>query len=266
MFVGADVAAANHSLLVLTQPMSLSNIRIILLNTTHPGNIGAAARAMKNMCLENLVLVSPREFPSEEATARAAGADDLLAHARVCASLDEALQGCRLVIGSSARSRTIAWPKLDLPAAAARLVSEAVTGEVALLFGTERTGLTNDELDRCHFLTAIPANPAFSSLNLAGAVQVLAYELYRVALGSVSTEEDKSANRDAPLASAEDLQRLYQHLEETLVQIQFLDPHNPRKLMRRLTRLYNRARLDSNELNILRGILTAVQQGWPTNT
>jgi tRNA (cytidine32/uridine32-2'-O)-methyltransferase len=246
--------------------MSLSNIRIVLLNTTHPGNIGAAARAMKNMCLETLVLVSPREFPGEEATARAAGADDILRHARVCTSLDAALQGCHLVIGSSARSRTIAWPMLDLPEAAARLVSEAAAGEVALLFGPERTGLTNEQLDRCHFLTSIPANPAFSSLNLAGAVQVLAYELRLASLGSVSPQEDKSPSRDAPLASAEDLQRLYQHLEETLIQIQFLDPQNPRKLMRRLTRLYNRARLDSNELNILRGILTAVQQGWPPNT
>lgn len=246
--------------------MSLSNIRIVLLNTTHPGNIGAAARAMKNMCLESLVLVSPREFPGEQATARAAGADDILSHARVCATLDEALQGCRLVIGSSARSRTIAWPMLDPPTAAARLVSEAAAGPVALLFGPERTGLTNEQLDRCHFLTSIPANPEFSSLNLAGAVQVLAYELHLVSLDSVLQGENRTPSGDSTLASAEDLQRLYQHLEETLIQIQFLDPQNPRKLMRRLTRLYNRARLDSNELNILRGILTAVQQGWPRKT
>lgn len=246
--------------------MSLSNIRIVLLNTTHPGNIGATARAMKNMCLESMVLVSPRDFPGEEATARAAGADDILSRARVCATLDEALQGCHLVIGSSARSRTITWPMLDPPAAAARLVSEAVEGQVALLFGPERTGLTNEQLDRCHFLVSIPANPEFSSLNLAGAVQVLAYELRLASLGSVLQREKGTPSGDSPLASAEDLQRLYQHLEETLIQIQFLDPQNPRKLMRRLTRLYNRARLDSNELNILRGILTAVQQGWPRKT
>ncbi len=246
--------------------MSLSNIRIVLLNTTHPGNIGGAARAMKNMCLESLVLVSPREFPGEEATARAAGADDILSRARVCDSLDEALQGCHLVIGSSARSRRIAWPMLDPPTAAARLVSEAAAGEVALLFGPERTGLTNEQLDRCHFLVSIPANPEFSSLNLAGAVQVLAYELRLASRGSVLPREDGVSSGDSPLASADDLQRLYEHLEETLIQIQFLDPQNPRKLMRRLTRLYNRARLDSNELNILRGILTAVQQGWPRKT
>lgn len=244
--------------------MPLSNIRIVLLNTSHPGNIGGAARAMKNMGLEQLVLVSPRLFPAEEANARAAGADDLLSHARVCTSLDEALQGCHLVIGSSARPRTIAWPMLDPPTAAARLVSEAATGSVALLFGPERTGLTNEQLDRCHFLTTIPANPEFSSLNLAGAVQVLAYELRLAFLGDVPSREGRPGV--VPLASAEDLQRLYQHLEETLIQIQFLDPQKPRKLMRRLTRLYNRACLDGNELNILRGILTAVQQGWPRNT
>jgi TrmH family RNA methyltransferase len=264
--VGTAVTGRNNCLPVPSTPMSLTNIRIVLLNTTHPGNIGAAARAMKNMCLENLVLVSPREFPAEEASARAAGADDILGRARICATLDEALQGCRLVIGSSARSRTIAWPMLDLPAAAARLVSEAAAGQVALLFGQERTGLTNEQLDRCHFLTAIPANPGFSSLNLAGAVQVLAYEVYLASLGSVAEGAPLTEAGDSPLASADDLQRLYQHLEETLIQIQFLDPRNPRKLMRRLTRLYNRARLDSNELNILRGILTAVQQGWPRNT
>ena len=246
--------------------MSLSNIRIVLLNTTHPGNIGATARAMKNMCLESLVLVSPRDFPNEEATARAAGADDILTSAHVCTTLDEALQGCRLVIGSSARSRTITWPMLDPPTAAARLVSEAVEGQVALLFGPERTGLTNEQLDRCHFLVSIPANPEFSSLNLAGAVQVLAYELFSASLVSDLPWDSMTPSSDSPLASAEDLQRLYRHLEETLIQIQFLDPQNPRKLMRRLTRLYNRARLDSNELNILRGILTAVQQGWPHKT
>jgi TrmH family RNA methyltransferase len=242
--------------------MSLSNIRIVLLDTSHPGNIGGAARAMKNMCLESLVLVSPREFPSVEATARAAGADDILGSARVCATLDEALQGCRLVMGSSGRPRSIAWPTLDPPAAASRLITEAAMGPVALLFGTERTGLTNEQLDRCHFLVSIPANPVFSSLNLAGAVQVLAYELHRASLGADASRENGELSDHSPLASDEDLQRLYQHLEEVLIQIQFLDPQNPRKLMRRLTRLYNRARLDSNELNILRGILTAVQQGW----
>lgn len=246
--------------------MSLSNIRIVLINTTHPGNIGATARAMKNMCLTQLTLVSPREFPAEAAIARAAGADDVLQQAQVCASLDEALQGCHLVIGSSARPRTIAWPMLDPGSAASRLVSEAAMGPVALVFGPERTGLTNEQLDRCHFLVSIPANPAFSSLNLAGAVQVLAYELYQAGQNGTLPPAGTPTAPESPLACDEELQRLYQHLEETLVQIQFLDPDNPRKLMRRLTRLYNRARLDHNELNIMRGILTAIQKGWPRNT
>lgn len=239
--------------------MSLSNIRIILLNTTHPGNIGGVARAMKNMCLDNLVLVSPCEFPDDAAMARAAGADDVLNRAQVCATLDEALETCRLVVGTSARSRTIAWPILTPPAAAQRLVAEAVAAPVALLFGPERTGLTNEQLDRCHYLVSIPANPEFSSLNLACAVQVMAYELWLAAGGS----KEGAGDDTSPLASADDVQRLYRHMEEVLVQIQFLDLENPRRLMRRLTRLYNRARLDNNELNILRGILTAVQQGWP---
>lgn len=244
--------------------MPLSHIRIILLNTTHPGNIGGVARAMKNMGLENLTLVSPCEFPAAAATARAAGADDVLSNAQVYVTLDDALAGCRLVVGTSARLRTITWPMLAPPAAAQKLVAAAANAPVALLFGPERTGLSNEQLDRCHYLVSIPANPEFSSLNLACAVQVMAYELRLAASGSntpleAATEEgDKSA-----LASADDVQRLYRHMEEVLVQIQFLDPKNPRKLMRRLMRLYNRARLDHNELNILRGILTAVQQGWP---
>lgn len=244
--------------------MSLPNIRIVLVNPTHPGNIGGVARAMKNMCLENLVLVAPCEFPAAAATARAAGADDVLGRTQVYATLDEALQGCRLVVGTSARSRNIAWPTLTPPRAAQKLLTEAVTAPVALVFGPERTGLTNEQLDRCHYLVSIPANPEFSSLNLACAVQVMAYELWSASSDSnLMAPEETSGDDISTLASAEDVQRLYRHMEEVLVQIQFLDPANPRKLMRRLMRLYNRARLDNNELNILRGILTAVQQGWP---
>ena len=245
--------------------MSLSGIRIVLVNTTHPGNIGGVARAMKNMGLETLYLVAPRDFPGDEAEARAAGASDVLASARVCQTVDEALQGCRLVIGTSARSRTISCPVLDPRLAAEKMVSEAGEGDVALLFGTERTGLTNEELDRCHFLVSIPANPGFSSLNLACAVQVLTYEL-RLAAAAEGSAPIADEARDAPLVGDEELQRLYRQMEEVLVQIDFLDPENPRRLMRRLMRLYNRARLDANELNILRGILTAVQQGRHNKT
>jgi TrmH family RNA methyltransferase len=241
----------------------LSNVRVVLVNTTHPGNIGAAARAMKNMGLTRLYLVAPSGFPGVEATARAAGADDVLGAAHVCPTLADALRGCHLVIGTSARPRTIAWPMLTPEMAARQLVAETAQGEVALLFGQERTGLTNDELDRCHALVAIPANPEFASLNLAAAVQILAYELRMAVFGSPVVDMPVP---ETPLATDEDVQRLYRHMEEVLIQIRFLDPGNPRKLMRRLMRLFNRVRLDSNELNILRGILTAVQQGWPRDT
>lgn len=238
--------------------MALSNIRIVLVRPTHPGNVGATARALKNMSLHRLYLVAPEDFPGTEATDRAAGADDVLQNAMVCGSLDEALKDCHLVIGTSARQRRIEWPALDPKSCAHRLVEGGQQGPVALLFGQERTGLLNAELDRCHFVVTIPADSDFSSLNLACAVQILAYEIYcavqpGVPAGPVETRESR-------LASNEDMQRLYQHLEEVLQQIGFLDPANPRLLMRRLTRLFNRAALDHNELNILRGILTAVQQ------
>jgi TrmH family RNA methyltransferase len=235
-----------------------ANIRIVLVRPTHPGNVGATARAMKNMALRSLYLIEPERFPSPEATDRAAGADDVLESAVSCTSLDEALKDCHLVIGTSARPRRIEWPTLDPAAGAGRLVEGARQGPVALLFGQERTGLLNSELDRCHFVVTIPADQAYSSLNLASAVQILAYEIYRAVLAERPAEAMES--REGRLASSEDMQRFYQHLEEVLQQIGFLDPDNPRFLMRRLMRLFNRASLDDNEMNILRGILTAIQQ------
>ena len=237
-----------------------ANIRIVLVRPTHPGNVGATARAMKNMALRSLYLIEPERFPSTEATDRAAGADDVLQGAVICASLDEALKDCHLVIGTSARSRRIEWPTLDPAAGASRLVEGARNGPVALLFGQERTGLLNSELDRCHFVVTIPADAAYSSLNLASAVQILAYEIYRTALAGGATMSTAEV-RDGRLASSEDMQRFYQHLEEVLQEIEFLNPDKPRYLMRRLMRLFNRASLDDNEMNILRGILNAVQQG-----
>lgn len=242
--------------------MDLSNIRVVLVRPTHPGNVGAAARAMKNMGLRQYCLVSPSGFQHAEAYARAAGADDVLDGARVFASLEQALAGCRLVVGTSARPRSIVWPSLDPRAAAAKIVEESLQGEVALVFGAERTGLTNEQLDHCHYTVSIPADPEFSSLNLACAVQVMAYEIWCAAsqfvpsISPVSMESGPGTR----LASSEELERFYAHLEEVLVQIRFLDPANPRKLMRRLMRLFNRSRPDDNEINILRGILTAVQQ------
>lgn len=238
--------------------MFLSNIRIVLVRPTHPGNVGATARAMKNMSLHHLYLVAPEDFPSADATDRAAGADDVLENAVICASLDEALKDCHLVIGTSARQRRIEWPSLDPESCAHRLVEGAQQGPVALLFGQERTGLLNAELDRCHFVVTIPADRNYSSLNLACAVQILAYEIHRVRLSESSANQ--ADTREGRPVSDEDMQGLYRHMEEVLQLIGFLDPANPRRLMRRLMRLFNRAVLDHNEMNILRGILTAVQQ------
>ena len=236
----------------------LSNIRIVLVETTHPGNIGAVARAMKSMSLQHLCLVRPKVFPSAEATARAAGADDLLHHAEVCQSLAEALSGCGWIVGTSARMRSIAWPELDPCGFGERSLAEASRTRVAVLFGREHAGLTNAELDHCHAVVRIPTNPAFSSLNVAGAVQVLAYELLRA---SAQASRLRFDTRDvAPPASAEEMERLYAHLDATLQDIEYFDPANPKRLPRRLRRLFNRLQPDRSEVNILRGILTAVQR------
>ncbi len=238
--------------------MKLSNIRIVLVQTTHPGNIGAVVRAMKNMGLEQLHLVDPKHFPHADASARASGADDLLAAAVVCETLEDALAGCSLVFGASARLRTIAWPQLD-PRQCARVISTLdESAEVALVFGREHAWLTNEELEQCHYLVHIPANPDFSSLNLAAAVQVMAYEVRVACSDNATSQESEPSNTQ--LATADELAGFYRHLEQTIIDIGFLDPDNPRQLMRRLRRLFNRSRLDKMELNILRGILAAAQK------
>lgn len=235
--------------------LSTGSIRIVLSRPTHPGNIGATARAMKNMGLSELVLVAPHKFPHPDATAMASDAPDILEQARVYETLEQGIGDCELVIGTSSRSRRIGWPALDTIECAKRLVSVAAEGRaVALVFGQERTGLTNEELDRCQYVVTIPTSLDYPSLNLAGAVQIMAYEIMR-ARTAVSSETE----REQPLATAEEVQLFYEHLERVLVQIRFLDPANPRLLMRRLMRLFGRTQLDRNELNILRGILTAVQ-------
>ncbi len=242
--------------MVMTEP--LNNIRVVLVGTTHPGNIGAAARAMKTMGVGELHLVAPRHYPHAEATAMASGADDLLGRARVWARLEDALAGCALVFGASARLRNIPWPLVEPPQCAAEAVQAAAGAPVALVFGRERTGLSNDELARCNYLVHIPANPEYSSLNLAAAVQVLAYEMNMAARARAG--EQVETERDYPPATADELEGLYAHLEQALQDIGFLDPDNPRQLMRRLRRLYNRAHLDRMELNILRGMLAAAQK------
>lgn len=229
------------------------HIRIVLVEPSHPGNIGAAARAMKTMNLDALVLVRPARFPDAEANARASGALDVLRQARVVDTLDEALQGCALVAGTSARQRDLGPPPLTPRACAAKLWDSPPDTDVALLFGRERTGLTNEELERCHFLVHIPANPEYSSLNLAAAVQILAYELLLACSSIPETADDK-----ASLASVEEMEGLYTHLESAAVASGFLDPQQPKHLMRRLRHLFNRAQPDPREINILRGLLTAL--------
>ncbi len=231
-------------------------IRIVLVGTTHPGNIGAVARAMKNMGLSDLALVNPKYFPHDEATARASGASDILDTAMVVDTLAEALTDCVYVAGASARSRTINWPSMGPRDCAERMIRESGHGKVAAVFGPEKTGLHNDDLDLCHTLLTIPTDPKFSSLNLGMAVQVLTYEL-RVAS---MLDEGPVFDVEARSATSEELEHFYEHLEKTLTDIEFLDPDNPRLLMRRMRRLFIRARPDKNEVNILRGILAAVDR------
>jgi tRNA/rRNA methyltransferase len=233
----------------LDKPNLLNNVRVILSHTSHPGNIGSAARAMKTMGLSHLYLINPRYFPDAQADAMAAGADDILRKAVVCSSLDEALQGAVFTVGMSARVRDISQEVLT-PREAMPLLMQHAQDQVALLFGTEMSGLTNDELARCHLMVRIPVNPEFTSLNLAASVQLLAYELLLAAgLGKYEAPQVMPA-------SAEHVEGFFRQLEETLLEIEFLHGEHRDKLMRRLRRLYARARLEQDEINILRGILT----------
>ncbi len=232
----------------------MENIRIVLVETSHGGNIGAVARAMKNMCLEELALVRPKQFPTEDAMARASGADDILHEASIHQSLDEAVADCALVVGTSARMRSVSWPQLNPRECAELVMQRSIQGKAALVFGRERTGLTNAELERCNYLVNIPANPDYSSLNLGMAVQVISYELMmQLRQGRKLVAEERE------LAKAGDMQGLFQHLEQALEDIGFLDPRKSDKLMRRLKRLFYRAEPDLDELKILRGILSAAQ-------
>jgi len=238
----------------------LQNIRVVLEGTSHPGNIGAVARALKTMGLSQLVLVAPLEFPSPVASARAAGADDVLAAAQVVESLEQALAGCVQVFGVSARSRHISLPLFNPHEAAEKMLEQAGQGAcVALLFGNERVGLSNEALQRCQFQVQIPSNPSFSSLNLAAAVQVLAYELRTTALNAHLIKGVCRPEQE-PLAKVDELEHFYAHLQTTLQQIDFLHPDRSMNLMPKLRRLFGRAELERSELNILRGILTAIDK------
>jgi TrmH family RNA methyltransferase len=231
-------------------------VRFVLYQPTHPGNVGASARAIKTMGFSDLVLVNPRNFPSPDADARASGAVDVLSAASVVGSLADAVADCGLIIGASARRRRLGSLELTPRQCAAELLAHCGQMPVAIVFGTESAGLSNTELDLCNGTTYIPANPDYSSLNLAMAVQVIAYEL-RVAQGY----EDAPQDPESPPASSGDMELFYKHLERVLLATGFLKPDNPRYLMRRLRRLFNRTRLDQNELNIMRGILSAVVPG-----
>ena len=238
------------------------SIRIVLVGTTHPGNIGAVARAMKNMGLDDLALVNPKIFPHEDATARASGAIDVLENATVVDSLAEAIKDCVFVAGASARSRSLTWPYMEPRDCAAKFVELQEEGVVAAVFGPENSGLSNSDLDHCDTLLTIPSNPDFSSLNIAMSVQVFTYELRMAAMGGKPAHYEY----DAPLATSDELENFYNHLEQVLIDLQFLKPDNPRNLMRRLRRMFTRAQVDKNEVNILRGMLAAIDKKKTDNS
>ena len=238
------------------------NVRIVLVNTSHPGNIGGAARALKNMGFSRLVLVDPKEWPAEKAIYRAANALDVIDNIEVVSSLDEAISDCQFVVGTSARERRIPWPLLTPRECGDKVVSEvSVTQshQAAIVFGREDRGLTNEELHKCHAHVHIPANPEYSSLNLAAAVQVITYEIRMSVLNQENGAPLHFDDWDEPRAQTKDLEHYYEHLQSTLETLSFITPDNPRQTMTRLRRLYNRIRLDRMELNILRGFLTSIQ-------
>ncbi|OGA42156.1 MAG: tRNA (cytosine(32)/uridine(32)-2'-O)-methyltransferase TrmJ [Betaproteobacteria bacterium RIFCSPLOWO2_12_FULL_62_13] len=233
----------------------LKNIRVVLCGTSHPGNIGAAARALKTMGLTRLYLVTPAQFPDPEARWRAVRATDILARATLCANLDEALNGVAFAVACSARSREVAVPEVPAREAARRVIDAASGQQAALVFGNETHGLTTAEVNKCRLLATIPANPKYSSLNLAAAVQVFAYELRMAAMDGAARGE-KSGSR--AFASFEEVEGFYEQLERTMVEVGFLNPQHPKKLMPRLRRLFARAQLEKEEVNILRGLLKAL--------
>ena len=236
--------------------MKLNSIRIVLIATSHPGNIGSTARAMKTMGLNSLYLVTPKSFPDSKANELAAGADDVLEHAVVTQTLDEALAGCQIVLGTSARPRGISLPGLTPASCAEMVFNYPENTQIAVVFGREHSGLTNEELLKCHYHIHIPSNPEYSSLNLAQAVQIIAYELrmkFLVPKAHVSLRQDE-------FASVDEVEQFYEHLKAVFIETQFLKEANPRRLMQRVRRLFNRVSLEKMEVNLLRGMLSQVQK------
>ena len=238
--------------------MSLENIRIVLVEPSHPGNIGAAARAMKTMGLGSLAVVKPLRFPDPQAQWRAAGAADVIARCRVYGELDAALADCRWVAGTSARQRRIPWPAGDVRDVAAQTLRQAAGGDVAVMFGRENSGLTNGELQRCNMHLQIPSSPDYPSLNLAMAVQVVAYEIFRQSRGA-----PRAPVWDRAPATVAEVEALLTHFENTLTETDFLDPDNPGQTLTRLRRLITRTQLDETEVGMLRGILTHLGRCGP---
>ena len=235
----------------------LNSVKVVLVGTTHPGNIGATARAMKNMGILDLALVEPKEFPSDVATFRSKAAKDILEKASVHTSLEEAISECELVVGTSARGRTVPWPVLNPREAAEEMHKSSLNGKVAIVFGREDRGLTNEELGLCNFHVHIPSDPEYSSLNLSQAVQILAYEI------RLSYLQGRHVNKeywDVELANNEQTERLINHMDELMQEVDFYDVENPRKLLVRVRRFFKRSKIDVMEANIFRGLFATIQK------
>lgn len=249
----------------------LSHVRIVMVNTTLPANIGSALRAMKTMGLSKLVLVAPKTYPHPDIDALAAGATDLIEQIEIVETLADAIKDCHLVFGTSARSRTIPWPLLDARPAAEKSISAVVNDQqdVAVVFGREDRGLTNEELAMANYHVTIPVNTDYGVLNVAQAIQVICYEMRMATLAAVESAEDQAATMpvtdtesmqwDEPLVTHEQMEQFYPHIEKMLAEIEFLDPKNPRLLPLRLRRLFGRIQLDRMEYHLLRGIFSRVQ-------
>lgn len=245
----------------MTKTAMLDNVKVILVGTSHSGNIGSAARAMKVMGLTELVLVAPQCQVDEQTLSLASGAGDVAENAHIVETLDEAVSDCALVVGSSARSRTLEWPMLEPRECGEKFIQEAEKGKVALVFGRERTGLTNEELQKCHYHVCIPANPEYSSLNLAMAVQTLSYEIRMAWLNKQAGQYPEPVAEEYP--RHKELELFYQHLENTILKTQFISKDKPNLVMNKLRRLFSRSRPEVQELNMLRGILTSIEKSIP---
>ncbi len=238
--------------------MMLERVKVVLVGTTHSGNIGSAARAMKVMGLSQMVLVDPQCQVDAQAIALAAGASEIALNAQIYPTLEAAVADCGLVVGTSARSRPLEWPMLEPRECGEKLISEANQHSVAMVFGRERTGLTNDELQLCHYHVCVPANPEYSSLNLAMAVQLLSYEVRMAYLALQQSSQSSTLQEEYP--RHQELERFYAHLEQVIMQTEFISAQQPGQVMNKLRRMFTRARPEAQEINILRGILTSVQK------